>query len=107
MANPGGEMDTFVILSKYTPAGRKYSKPDDARKRWDVIENSLKKTLGGTVIAHYVTLGPYDSVLIFAIRPSQHFQLFQCLVAAQEPGDVELTVMPAWEFNQFAPPAKP
>jgi uncharacterized protein with GYD domain len=100
-------MDTFVILSKYTPAGRKYANPNDARKRWDVIEASLKNTLGGTVIAHYVTLGPYDSVLIFAIRPAQHFHLFQCLVAAQEPGDVEITVMPAWEFNQFAPAAKP
>jgi uncharacterized protein with GYD domain len=100
-------MDTFVILSKYTPEGRKYARPDLARKRWDVIAASLQKTLGGAVLAHYVTLGPYDSLAIISIRPAQHFHMFQCLVAAQEPGDVEITVMPAWEFDQFAPPAKP
>ncbi len=100
-------MDTFVILSKYTPEGRKYAKPDLARKRWEVIAASLKKTLNGQILSHYVTLGGYDSVVIFSIPPGQHFHMFQCLIALQEPGDVELTVMPAWDFDQFAPPVKP
>jgi len=29
--------------------------------------------------------------------------MFQCLIALQAPGDVEITVMPAWEFDFFAP----
>ena len=100
-------MDTFVILSKYTPGGRKYAKPDQARKRWEFIAASLQNTLKGKVLAHYVTMGPYDSVVIIEIPPGRHFQLLQCLIPLQEPGDVELTVMPAWEFDTFAPPAKP
>lgn len=99
-------MDTYIILSKYTPAGRKYARPEHARKRFEVIAASLQKTLQGKVLSHYVTMGNYDSVLTFAIQPGRQFQLFQCLVGAQEPGDVEITVMPAWEFDTFAPPAK-
>ena len=100
-------MDTFIILSKYTPEGRKYAGPDLARKRWAVIAASLEKTLQGKVLSHHVTMGNYDSVVIFAIPPGRQFQLFQCLIALQVPGDVEITVMPAWEFDTFAPPAKP
>lgn len=100
-------MDTFVILSKYTREGRKFARPEYARKRWETIAASLQKTLNGKVIANYVTMGPYDSVVIIEIPPGRQLQLFQCLIPVQEPGDVELTVMPAWEFDAFAPPAKP
>ena len=96
-------MDTFVILSKYTPAGRKYANPDDARKRWAVIAASLQKTLSGKIHSHHVTMGSYDSVVIFSIPPGQQFHMFQCLIALQAPGDVEITVMPAWDFDFFAP----
>lgn len=96
-------MDTFIVLSKYTPQGRKYAKPEYARKRWEVIAASLEKTLQGKVLSHYVTMGDYDSVLTIAIPSSRHLQLFQCLIPVQEPGDVELTVMRAWEFDEFAP----
>ena len=96
-------MDTFVILSKYTPAGRKYANPDDARKRWAVIAASLQKTLNGKIHSHHVTLGSYDSVVIFSIPAGQLLHMFQCLIALQAPGDVEITVMPAWDFDVFAP----
>jgi uncharacterized protein with GYD domain len=98
-------MDTFIILSKYTSQGRKYAKPELARKRWEVIAASLEKTLKGKVQSHYVTMGGFDSVVTFSIPPGQDFHMFQCLNFLQEPGDVEITVMRAWEFDQFAPPS--
>lgn len=99
-------MDTYIILSKYTSQGWKYATPDDARKRWDVIAASLQKTLNGKIHAHYVTMGGYDSVVIFAIPPGQDFRFFQCLRFLQQPGDVEITALRAWEFDAFAPPKK-
>jgi len=107
MENLGGEMDTYIILSKYTPAGRQYAMPIPARKRWEVIAASLQSTLKGTIHSHHVTMGGYDSVVTFSIPPGQEFHLFQCLIALQQPGDVEITVMRAWDFDTFAPPAKP
>lgn len=100
-------MDTYIILSKYTPEGRKHAKPDDARRRWQVIAASLQNTLKGKVQSHYVTMGGYDSVVTFSIPPGQDFHMFQCLIGLQAPGDVEITVMRAWDFDQFAPLAKP
>lgn len=100
------DTDIFIILSKYTTAGRKFAKPEYARKRFETIAASLQRTLNGRVLSHYVTLGNYDSVLTFEIPPGRQLQLYQCLVGAQEPGDVEITVMPAWEFDKYAPPAK-
>ena len=101
-------MDTYVILSKYTSLGRKHAKPDHARKRWDLVAYSLQTTLKGKIHSHHVTMGGYDSVVIFSIPAGRDFQLFQCLIALQEPGDVEITIMRAWEFDTFAPPtAKP
>jgi uncharacterized protein with GYD domain len=99
-------MDTYIILSKYTSLGWKYAAPDDARKRWDVIAASLQKTLNGTVLANYVSMGGYDSVTIIAIPPGQDFQIFQCMRFLQQPGDVEITVLRAWEFDAYAPPKK-
>jgi uncharacterized protein with GYD domain len=98
-------MDTYVILSKYTSQGRQYATPDQARKRWDVIAASLKSTLQGTILSHYVTLGAYDSVLTFTIPPNQDFRFLQCINQLLKPGDVEITILRAWEFDQFAPPA--
>ena len=98
-------MDTFVILSKYTPAGRKYANPDDARKRWEVIAASLQKTLNGKPLALRHP-GELRFGGDFSIPPGQQFQMFQCLIALQAPGDVEITVMPAWDFD-FRSPAKP
>ena len=100
-------MDTFIILSKYTSQGRKYARPEHARKRWEVIAASLEKTLKGKVLSHYVTLGGYDSVVTVAIPPGQDLHMFQCLTFLQEPGDVDLTVMRAWEFDEYAPPVEP
>ena len=97
-------MDTYVVLAKYTSEGRKFATPDHARKRWDTIANSLKSTLGGELQSHYVTMGGYDAVVTFRIPPGRDFQLFQCFVYLQVPGDIEITVLRAWEFNQFAPP---
>jgi uncharacterized protein with GYD domain len=99
-------MDTFIILSKYTSQGRKFATPEDARRRWNTIAASLENTLKGKVQSHYVTMGGYDSVVTFVIPPGQHFTLLKCLTILQEPGDVEITVLQAWEFDQFAPPAK-
>ena len=99
-------MDTYVILSKYTSEGWKYAGPDDARKRWEVIAASLQKTLNGKVLAHYVCMGGYDSVVIVAIPPGQDFHILQCLRFLQQPGDVDITVLRAWEFDVFAPPKK-
>lgn len=99
-------MDTFIILSKYTSEGRKYDTPEAARKRWNTIAASLEKTLNGKVLAHYVAMGEYDSVVIFSIPPGQDFRVLQCLKVLQQPGDVEIKVMKAWEFDQFAPLAK-
>jgi uncharacterized protein with GYD domain len=99
-------MDTFIILSKYTSQGRKYANPDDARKRWDVIAASLAKTLKGEVKSHYVTMGGYDSVVTFSVPPGQDFHIFQCLNFLQAPGDVEITLLRAWEFDAFAPLVK-
>ncbi|HLZ01986.1 MAG TPA: GYD domain-containing protein [Bradyrhizobium sp.] len=99
-------MDTFIILSKYTSEGRKYATPEAARKRWTTIAASLEKTLGGKVLSHHVTMGDYDSVVIVTIQPNQDFRMFQCLNLLQQPGDVDITVMKAWDFDQFAPLAK-
>jgi uncharacterized protein with GYD domain len=99
-------MDTFIILSNYTSEGRKHATPDRARKRWDVIATSLEKTLNGKVQSHYVTMGGYDSVVTVAIPPGQDFLFFRCLTSLQEPGDVEITVLRAWEFDEFAPATK-
>jgi hypothetical protein len=46
-------------------------------------------------------------VVTFSIPPGQDFHMFQCLIGLQAPGDVEITVMRAWDFDQFAPLAKP
>ncbi len=100
------EKDTFIILSKYTSQGRKFAKPEAARKRWGVIAASLKNTLKGEVQSHYVTMGGYDSIVTVSIAPNQDFKMFQCLTALQEPGDVEISVMRAWDFDKFAPPPK-
>jgi uncharacterized protein with GYD domain len=95
--------DTYIILSKYTSEGRKHQRPDHARQRWEVIEHSLRNTLKGTVLSHHVTMGGYDSVVIFTLPPGQDFHLFQCIVLAQQPGDVELTILRGWDFDKFAP----
>jgi uncharacterized protein with GYD domain len=99
--------DTYVVLMRYTSEGRKHALPEHARKRWTTIEASLRNTLKGEVLSHYVTMGAYDSIVTFRIpsEPGIDFVLFQCLVYLQVPGDIEVTVMRAWEFNQFAPPA--
>ncbi len=96
-------MDTYVVLMRYTSEGRKFATADHARKRWSTIEASLKNTLQGEVLSHYVTMGAYDAVVTFRIPPGRDFQLFQCLIYLQVPGDVEIAVLRAWEFNQFAP----
>jgi uncharacterized protein with GYD domain len=96
-------MDTHIILSKYTSQGRQYVTPGAARTRWDIIAASLQNTLKGQVLSHYVTMGGYDSVVIFAIPPNQDYELFRCLTALLQPGDVEITVLRAWEFDKFAP----
>jgi uncharacterized protein with GYD domain len=101
-------MDTYVVLMRYTSEGRKFATPVHARKRWTTIETSLKNTLRGEVLSHYVTMGAYDSVVTFRIPtddPERDFALFQCLIYLQVPGDIEVTVLRAWEFNQFAPVA--
>jgi uncharacterized protein with GYD domain len=95
--------DTYIVLSKYTSAGRQYARPEHARRRWEVIEHSLRNTLKGTILSHHVTMGGYDSVVIFTIPPGQDFHLFQCLVALQQPGDVEITILRGWDFDKFAP----
>lgn len=99
-------MDTYIILSKYTSEGRKYARPEHARRRWEVIAASLEKTLKGKVQSHFVTQGGYDSVVTFSIPPGQDFKMFQCLTFLQEPGDVEITVLRAWDFDKYAPPGE-
>jgi uncharacterized protein with GYD domain len=99
-------MDTYIVLLKYTSAGRRFAGPEYARRRWELIETSLKQTLKGEVLSSFVSMGEYDAVVTFSIPPHQDFHLFQCLQTLQEPGDVELTVLRAWTFEEFAGKAK-
>ena len=95
-------MDTFIVLAKYTSQGRKFFTPEDARKRWGLIAESLEKQ-GGNVQSHFVTMGGYDSVVTFQFPSGRDFTLFQCLNYLQAPGDIEVIVLRAWQFSQFAP----
>jgi uncharacterized protein with GYD domain len=94
-------MDIYVFLVKYTQAGVKYGDAEHAKSRWQQIEASLQRTLGGRLISHYVCLGPYDGVVTLEVPPGRDFQLFQCLRGIRAVGDIELTVLRAFDFRVF------
>lgn len=94
-------VDIYVFLMKYTEAGVKYADAEHSKARWKQIESSLQGTLGGKVLSHYVCTGPYDAVVTVQVKPGQDFQIFQCLRILRAVGDVEITVLRAFEFGQF------
>jgi uncharacterized protein with GYD domain len=59
--NPGGKMETYVILFNYTEQGLKNAKniPD----RVAAVRAAVEKT-GGKWIGWYMTMGQYDGVVI-------------------------------------------
>ncbi len=101
MAKASG-WDKYIVLIKYTETGAKnYRNPKHAQRRREEGVNSLRNTLSGRMLAHYVTMGAYDQVFIMEIPSGQDGTVQQCLVNLRGTGDFEITVLRAFEFDEI------
>lgn len=93
----------YVVLLKYTTAGRQHATREGVRRRLAPVMSSAAQTLGGELLSVEATLGPYDYVARLAVPPDRDVQIFQCLVNFQNLGDFDITVMRAVSIDEAYP----
>ena len=89
-------MPTFVTLLNYTDQGIRNAKGSPERQQQ--VEQRLQQ-LGGRFIGHYLTMGPYDFVLIWEAPDQETATRFMLGVGAA--GNVRTTTMAALPQEQF------
>jgi uncharacterized protein with GYD domain len=93
-------VDRYIFLLKLVG---KFGSDADIAGRLRTILDSLEKTLRGKLISLHGTMGEYDFVAIVDIPKDQDPTIFSCLKALRAPGDVELTILRAFEYRQIYP----
>jgi uncharacterized protein with GYD domain len=71
--------------------------------RLEVILASLDKTLHGNLVSLHATMGEYDFVAIVDIPKDQDLTIYDCLKALRSPGDVEITILRAFDYREAYP----
>ncbi len=89
-------MPTFVTLLNYTDQGIRNAKGSPDRQRQ--VEQRLQQ-MGGRFIGHYLTMGPYDYVLIWEAPDNETATRFMLTVGGA--GNVRTTTLPALPQQQF------
>jgi uncharacterized protein with GYD domain len=97
-------VDKYIFLLKLV--GR-FGAKSDVESRLRLVLNSLEQTLRGRLIALHATMGEYDFVAIADIPADQDKRLFDCLVGLRGPGDVEVTILRAFDYLEIYPGAPP
>ena len=89
-------MPTYIMLSNLTEAGAKTvaKKP----KRIQEVNSELEKA-GVTVVAQYVTLGPYDFVNVVEADSNSTIAAASLRLAAR--GSVKITTLAAVDMDEF------
>ena len=89
-------MPTYIMLSNLTEAGAKTvsKKP----KRIQEVNSELEKA-GVTVVAQYVTLGPYDFVNVVEADSNSTIAAASLRLAAR--GSVTITTLAAVDMDEF------
>ena len=89
-------MPTFVTLLNYTDQGIRNAKGSPDRQRQ--VEQRLQQ-MGGRFIGHYLTMGPYDYVLIWEAPDNETAARFMLGIGAA--GNVRTTTLTAFPQDQF------
>lgn len=96
-------MNGYVVLIRYTPTGAQFATPADARRRLQRALQSATETLGGRLLSLDATLGVYDYVARLDVPPGQDLTILQCKNLLCSPGDIEVTVLRAFGFDDVFP----
>jgi uncharacterized protein with GYD domain len=92
-------MATYVTLLNYTDQGIRNAKGSPDRQRQ--VEQRLQQ-MGGRFIGHYLTMGPYDYVLIWEAPDDKTAARFMLnLGAAGNVRTTTLTALPQQEFQEL------
>ena len=97
-------MDRYIFLLRLVG---KFGDKADITSRLRLILASLNNTLSGTLLSLHATLGEYDFVAIVDIPAGQDLTVMDCLKALRSPGDVEITILRAFDYQKAYPEAPP
>lgn len=99
-------MDRYIFLLRLVG---KFGDKSAIGSRLRVILDSLEKTLRGRLVSLHATMGEHDFVAIVDIPKDQDLTILDCLKALRSPGDVELTILRAFDYREAYPetPQKP
>ena len=97
-------MDRYIFLLRLVG---KFGDNSQITSRLRVILDSLENTLHGRLVSLHATMGEYDFVAIVDIPKDQDLTVFDCLKALRSPGDVELTILRAFEHREAYPGLPP
>ena len=89
-------MPTYITLLNYTDQGIRNAKGSPDRQQQ--VEQRLRD-LGGRFIGHYLTMGPYDFVLVWEAPDDTTAARFMLGLGAA--GNVRTTTMAAFPQEQF------
>ena len=89
-------MATYISLLNYTDQGIRNAKGSPDRQRQ--VEQRLQQ-IGGRFIGHYLTMGPYDYVLIWEAPDNETAARFMLGIGAA--GNVRTTTLTAFPQDQF------
>jgi uncharacterized protein with GYD domain len=97
-------MDRYIFLLRLVG---KFGDKTEIASRLRLILDSLEHTLRGRLISLHATLGEYDFVAIVDIPEGQDMIVFDCLKLMRSPGDVDLTILRAFDYRQVYPGLPP
>ena len=89
-------MPTYVSLLNYTDQGIRNAKASPERQQQ--AEDRLQQ-LGGRFIGHYLTMGPYDYVLVWEAPDDEAAARFMLTVGSS--GNVRTLTLKAFPQEQF------
>jgi uncharacterized protein with GYD domain len=93
-------VDRYIFLLKLVG---KFGADPELGERLQTILTSLKNTLNGRLVSLHATMGEYDFVAIVDIPEGQDKLLYSCLKALRSPGDIDLTILRAFDYQQIFP----
>jgi uncharacterized protein with GYD domain len=86
-------METYIMLTKLTDEGRKTLKQNPDRKK---EVNKEIEAMGGSVVAQYAVLGPYDFVNVVQAADNKTIAKISMELGAR--GTIEIMTLAAVDF---------